>query len=149
MKSFLLAAAATFAATAAFANIPPAYQKHLPPERQQGDVTFITGGNTPEEEAAVKRAAQEWPLEVVFYERDAGTARKLDNMPVVVTDASGKVVFDGLTSGPVMLLKLPKGRYTVSTKWDAWTFSEPVTLGDDRQRVVFDWKRGTANANVG
>jgi hypothetical protein len=149
MKRLLLGAAAFIAASSAFANIPPAYLKHLPPERQQGNVAFLTGGSTPDEEAAVKRAAQEWPLEVVFYESDGGTPRKLDNMPVVVTDAGGKVVFDGVTSGPVMLLKLPKGRYTVSTKWDAWSFSQPVTLGDDRQRVVFDWKREGASANVG
>ena len=137
---------AALAATGAFASIPPAYQAHLPPERVQGDVPFITGGRTPEERAAVKRAAQEWPLEIVFYESDASRPKTLENMPVTVTDANGKVVFDGIASGPVMLLKLPKGRYTVTTKWDAWQFSQPVTLGDDRERVVFEWKREKANA---
>lgn len=141
MKALAMAAVAAFAATASFASIPPAYQKHLPPERAQGDVEFLTGGRTPEERAAVKRAAQEWPLEIVFYERDAGHEKTVENMPVTITDASGKVVFDGIASGPVMLVKLPPGRYTVNTKWDAWEFSKPVTLGDDRERVVFEWKR--------
>lgn len=137
---------AALAATSSFASIPPAYQAHLPPQRVQGNVPFITGGRTPEERAAVKRAAQEWPLEIVFYETVSSKPRTLENMPVTVTDATGKVVFDGIASGPVMLLKLPKGRYTVTTRWDAWEFSQPVTLGDERERVVFDWKREDASA---
>src|SRR3954463_6204604 len=108
MKARLSAAVVAFAATGSFASIPPAYQAHLPPERVQGSVPFITGGRTPEERAAVKREAQEWPLEVVFDEQ----GKALENMPVTVTDSSGKVVFDGVASGPVLLLKLPKGSYT-------------------------------------
>lgn len=138
-----IAAAAAFATTAAFASIPPAYQKHLPPERVQGNVEFLSGGRTPEEEAAVKREAQEWPLEVVFYEKDGAKAATVENIPVKITDARGDVVFDGVSSGPVLLVKLPKGRYTVTTHWDAWDFSKPVTLGDERERVVFEWKRGS------
>lgn len=143
MKAQSLAVAvAALAATASFASIPPAYQKHLPPERVQGDVEFISGGRTPEEEAAVKRAAQEWPLEVVFYEKDGAKDRTVENIPVKITNAHGGVVFDGLSSGPVLLVNLPKGRYTVTTHWDAWDFSKPVTLGDERERVVFEWRRG-------
>lgn len=143
MKAQSLAiAVAGFAATAAFANIPPAYQKYLPPERVQGSVEFMSGGRTPEEAAAVKRAAQEWPLEVVFYEKDGTKDATVENIPVKITDAGGNVVFDGVSSGPVLLVKLPKGRYIVTAHWDAWDFSKPVTLGDERERVVFEWKRG-------
>ena len=65
-------------------------------------------------------------------------------MPVQVTDASGKVVFDGVSEGPLLLLRLPKGRYTVTTRWEAWSFSRPVTVGDDRERVVLEWRREDA-----
>lgn len=146
MTRLPFAAVALTAATAAFANIPPAYQKHLPAERVQGNVEFLSGGRTPEEEAAVKRAAQEWPLEVVFYEKDGGRSATVERMPVKITDARGNVVFDGVSSGPVLLVNLPKGEYTVTTHWDAWDFSKPVTLGDERERVVFEWKRGSAAA---
>ena len=142
MTRLPFAAVALTAATAAFASIPPAYQKYLPPERVQGNVEFISGGRTPQEEAAVKREAQEWPLEVVFYEKDGTKPKTVENIPVKITNAHGDVVFDGLSSGPVLLVKLPKGNYTVTTHWDAWDFSKPVTLGDERERVVFEWKRG-------
>jgi hypothetical protein len=65
----------------------------------------------------------------------------LENMPVTIADAKGSVVFDGISAGPVLLVRLPRGEYTVTTHWDAWSFSRPVTLGDDRERVVFEWKR--------
>lgn len=141
MKALVIGAAAALSATAAFASIPPAYEAHLPPARMQGNVEFLSGGRTPQEEEAVKRAAQDWPLEVVFAEEDGTKAKNLEDMPVKIADASGSVVFDGISTGPVLLVKLPKGQYTVTTKWDSWTFSRSVTLGDDRARVVFEWKR--------
>lgn len=141
MKPLVIGAVAAFSATAAFASIPRAYEAHLPQERVLGNVEFLTGGRTPEEAEAVKRAAQEWPLEVVFREKDGAKERGLENMPVTIADASGKPVFDGISTGPVLLVRLPRGEYTVTTHWDAWSFSRPVTVGDDRERVVFEWKR--------
>ncbi len=136
-----LGAAAALGASTALGAIPPAYQAHLPQARELDGIPFITGGKTPEEADAVKRAAQEWPLEVVFEEQDRGTDRKLERMPITITDARGKVVFDGLSEGPILLARLPRGHYIVTTRWDAWTFSRPVTIGEERERVVFDWKR--------
>jgi len=140
-KAVFLAPVLAFAATGVFASIPPAYEAHLPPQHVLGTVPFISGGETREELEAVKRAAQEWPLEIVFAEQDGKSAKTLAQVHVVITDKAGKVVFDGVSSGPVLLVGLPRGEYTVTTHWDAWDFSRPVTIGDDRARVVFDWKR--------
>lgn len=136
-----IGAAAALGATTALGAIPPAYQAHLPQARELDGIPFITGGKTPQEADAVKRAAQEWPLEIVFREQDHGADRALERMPITITDASGKVVFDGVSEGPILLARLPRGRYTVTTRWDAWSFSRPVTIGEERERVVFDWKR--------
>lgn len=135
------ACAATAAAAAAAPTVPPAYRGALPPWHQQGEVTYLSGGATPLEADAVKRAAQEYPLELVFRERDGNAARTLRDMPVTITDARGKVVFDGPSAGPYFLASLPDGRYRVTTQWEGWTFSRAVEIGAARQRVVFDWKR--------
>ena len=139
-------AAAALGASTALGAIPPAYQAHLPQARELDGIPFITGGRTPEEADAVKRAAQEWPLEVVFEEQDRGADRPLERMPITITDASGKVVFEGVSEGPILLARLPRGHYTVTTRWDAWTFSRPVTIGEEPERVVFDWKRPAPEA---
>jgi hypothetical protein len=146
LKQFVPAVAA-LAASAASASIPPAYEKWLPPEHRAGSVTYLTGGSTHEEANALKRAAQEYPLELVFVERDGRKERYLDGMPVRITDAKGKVVFDGTSKGPYFLARLPKGRYKVTTRWDAWAFSREVSIGSERQRVVFKWSKPTEASN--
>jgi hypothetical protein len=60
---------------------------------------------------------------------------------LTIRDETGKVVFDGVSRGPLFLARLPQGRYEVTAKWGAWTFTKPVTLGADRERVVFSWKK--------
>lgn len=143
MRQHVIAGAlAASAALGASAAIPPAYQAHLPPAQvSAGGIEYLTGGKTPETANAVKRAAQEYPLELVFVEHDGNAKRALYDNPVVIRDARGEVVFAGRSDGPYFLARLPEGDYTVTTHWDAWTFTKPVTVGADRSRVVFDWKK--------
>lgn len=108
-----------------------------------GDIAFVSGGIKKDEELALKRAAQEYPLELVFEETDGPYERTLRGIPITIGDANGKVVFESASHGPIFLLKLPKDRYTVTTRWDSWEFSAPITIGADRKRVVFSWRRAT------
>lgn len=142
MQQAIACAVAASATLACAAAIPPAYLDHLPPAQiSPGGIEYLTGGKTRAEADAVKRAAQEFPLELVFKESDGTSKRDLYDNPVVIRDAEGKVVFAGRTDGPYFLARLPAGRYTVSTHWDSWTFTKPVTIGPDRSRVVFEWKK--------
>lgn len=135
----LVAALTGLAATAATAAIPPRYAESLPEPRKAGPVTYITGGTEAGEANAIKRAAQEYPLELVFVEKVGRREKPLADMPVRITDDKGKVVFEGQSAGPYFLARLPKGKYVVSTRWDAWSFSREVRIGGERQRVVFAW----------
>ena len=148
MRQAIACAAAASAALAAPAAIPPAYLAHLPPAQvAPGGVEYLTGGKTPEEADSVKRAAQDFPLELVFVEKDGARRSELYDNPVVIRDAAGKVVFAGRTDGPYFLARLPEGRYTVTTHWDSWTFTKPVTIApDSRERVVFEWRKPAINA---
>jgi hypothetical protein len=88
-----------------------------------------------------KRVAREYSLELVFVERSGRRERELSDMPVRIIDADGRVVFEAAATGPRCLARLPKGRYMVSTRWDAWCPSRPVTVQRDKQRVVFAWSK--------
>jgi len=146
MHRLIPCAVAALTAMASHASVPPAYRAHLPPEQTVGDLTVLSGGTTAQEAESVKRAAQDFPLEIVFDEKDGAAEHPPASMPVTISDDKGRVVFEGVSNGPIFLAQLPKGRYTVTTKWDDWTFSRPVTIGSDRQRVVFAWKREGASA---
>jgi hypothetical protein len=145
----LVAALTGLAATAATAAIPPRYAENLPEPRKAGPVTYITGGVETGEANAIKRAAQEYPLELVFVEKVGKREKPLEGMPVRITDDKGRVVFDGASEGPYFLARLPKGKYTVSTRWDAWSFSREVKIGGHRERVVFAWSQPGPMESVG
>jgi hypothetical protein len=140
-KKMIMAAVSGLVATAANAAIPPAYRDALPSVQREGVVTYLTGGIGHDEVLAIRRAAREFPLELVFVQRSGRKESYLADMPVRIVDAAGKVVFEGQSEGPYFLARLPKGRYTVSTRWDALSFSRPVIVGKERKRVVFAWGR--------
>jgi hypothetical protein len=144
-----LAGLATTAATASIGSIPPRFAENVPEPRKAGPLTYISGGTEVQRANAVKRAAHQYPLELVFVEKSGKREKHLVNMPVRITDDSGRVMFDGQSEGPYFLARLPKGRYTVSTRWDAWCFSREVRIGNDRQRVVFAWSTPTPMPSLG
>lgn len=88
-----------------------------------------------------KRASPDYPLELVFIEKSGRRERPLSDMPVRITDADGRVVTQRRSAGPTFRTRLPKGRYTVSTRWDACVPSRPLVMGDRKQRLVFAWPR--------
>ena len=148
VRAGALAAVAALTATAALASVPPAYRAHLPLETRAGDIAFMSGGKDQDEELSLKRAAQDYPLELVFEEKD----RPYDwiaGVPVRIRDEQGRIVLQDMSGGPIFLARLPRGRYTVEVKWDAWTFSRQVELGDGRERVVFSWRRDVAEQSSG
>jgi hypothetical protein len=149
VKRTALAAVAAFTAAAAFASIPPAYRAHLPPATRVGDVAFVSGGKNRDEALSLRRAAQEYPLELVFQEKDrAFDADWISNIPVTIRDEHGTVVLQAVSHGPIFLASLPPGRYTVEAKWDAWTFGRPVDLTEGRERVVFSWWRNAGDSRA-
>jgi len=149
MNRILLSAVLASASTAVFssvADIPPVYRAFLPPEQHQGEVAYISGGLSEREANAIKRASQDYPLELVFRQDVNGKPRDLYDVPLEIRDdATGKVVFDGKSAGPYFIARLPKGRYTVTAHWDDWNFSKDLAIGDGRDRVVFAWKRDTSS----
>ena len=138
-KKIILAAASSLLATAACANVHAPDRAELPAIHHQGEITYLSGGIGHDEALAMKHAAGSYPLELVFVQRDGKKEDYLADMPVRIVDAKGAVVFEGRSEGPYFLAQLPKGRYTVSAKWDAWSFSRHVTVGKEHERVVFAW----------
>lgn len=84
------------------------------------------------------RPLREFPLEIVSVGKDGRRERRLTQVPVVIRDAFGKFVFDARSNEPLFLAQLARGRYTVTTKCDAWSFMRPVRIDKHRRRVVLE-----------
>ena len=87
------------------------------------------------------RTAQQFPLEIVFVERNGRRESHLTEVPVVIRDAAGRFMYDARVDGPLFLSRLRKGLYTVTPHPDAWSFLRPVKIDKGRGRVVFETTR--------
>ena len=97
------------------------------------------GGVGKEDEVALHRIAQEFPLRMTFSERKDGEF--LADVPVVITDVHGNPVFELPNSGPMLYVMLPNGKYKVSARFKGLTESQEVTLaGKDGKDLYFHWK---------
>ncbi len=66
--------------------------------------------------------------------KDGRRRSRLTDIPVAVHDDPAN------TEGPWFLERLAKGRYALTTHYDAWSFMSPVTIDKSRKRVVVEEK---------
>ena len=82
----------------------------------------------------VRRPAKTFHLEIVRVARDGRRTSRLTAIPVSVYENPAKA------DGPYFLERLAKGRYAVTTHYDAWSFMSPVTIDKARRRVLLEEK---------
>ena len=140
-----LTTGAMAAALCMVTNAWAAMDADLPPEQTQGKVTYLSGGIGLDQQAAIKQAANEYPLELEFLE--SGEAYAVPHavltagVQVTITDRTGKVVLDARSNGPFMLARLPDGQYTISADNTGRVETRRVTVERGKHRtVVFEWR---------
>lgn len=103
MAGAMLCAASAFAQT----DATPAEPTVL----KQNGITYVSGGIGEDEVAAMKKMAAQYSLRVIV----AGQSGEyLSDVDVTIASAAGKQVFSARTDGPILLVRLPAGRYRVS-----------------------------------
>lgn len=105
--SVALLCAALLSAAAAHAQ-HPALQK-------AGDVQFVCGGIGIDESTAMRAAMKDYPLSLLFATK---TGDYLAKIQVVIEGEKGVEVAQFQAQGPVCLLRLEAGRYTVKASAD-------------------------------
>jgi len=134
MKAGLAASALALALAFAW----PAAAEAIPAAKSHHGITYVSGGIGHDEAAAMKAAAKDYPLSLVFA---AGKHDEyLSGVKVRLKDKAGKVAFNEVADGPIMLVRLPEGRYTIDATRHGNTLQRTVRVPakGDRQ-VVFHW----------
>lgn len=112
----------------------------LPQPQTQNGITYLAGGIGQDESAAMKAAAKDYPLSLVF----AGGAHNayLADIDVTIKDHADKTVLQTVAGGPIMLVKVPAGKYDVvaARHGEALQRTVRVNARGDRQ-VVFHWAK--------
>lgn len=113
----------------------------LPPVYTHQTVTYVSGGIGLDESTAMKAAAPQFPLELMFVRSpEAGSrAYSADNV-VTILDARGNTILNTSADGPYMLVDLQPGRYTVIAEDQGrhqlrTAYVSPLK----HERIVFQW----------
>lgn len=131
------AASRLSAGALALALAIPALAATLPQPRTEHGITWLSGGVGEDQSAALKAEAKRYPLSLVFTGKGG---EYLAEVPVKIVDHAGKTVLDTTSKGPIMLVKLPPGRYQIAATRQGKTLhrSALVKAKGERQ-VVFRW----------
>jgi len=110
----------------------------LPVPRTEGAVTWVSGGIGRTESAAMEAEAKNYPLRMFFSIEK--TVEYLADVHVTIKDHSGTDVLSTTSEGPIMLVKLPAGEYTVVAEAFGKVLHETVTVGaKGAEELSFHW----------
>jgi len=110
----------------------------LPQAKTENGITYMSGGVGKPEANAMREEARHYPLSMVFSA--AKDNEFLAAVQVTIKHQSGKEMLRAVSDGPIMLVKLPAGKYTVAAEAHGKTLRRTVQVParGDRQ-LSFHW----------
>ena len=95
-----------------------------------GTIQYVSGGVAVSGMRAIDAEEHNYNLKMLFVA--ARNGEYLSDVNVKITDSKGNSVLDTKTQGPVLLVKMPHGHYTVSTTTHSGkTLTRKIKVGDD------------------
>jgi len=115
----------------------------LPQEHVQGAVTYVSGGIGSDEAEWLRRAAASYPLTLELAAPSGGWRDEyVANAKVEIRDQQGRAVLSMTAEGPLVLVRLPSGRYAVEVAWNGAIKRKTVDIDSGKpQRVVIEFPR--------
>jgi hypothetical protein len=101
----------------------------LPPERSQGSVTYVSGGIGKDESDAMKQAASRYSLAIEMASPASPRAQYVADVKIDIRDQRGATVLSTISDGPILLAKLPPGRYTVNAARNGTSQQRNIVVG--------------------
>lgn len=117
-------------------------QDALPEIRQQGDISYISGGVGSDENDAMNSVKNAYNLRIT----SADVAGHFHgDTRIIIGDQKQMVLLDTTTQGPLFYTNLPKGRYTVQGFSDGQSKTKTVNIVPGKvSRVNFSWANEVA-----
>ena len=85
--------------------------QYLPEQKVVGGIAYLSGGIGREEQKSLRAAAKQYDLQLTFT-TDSGAY--LAQVRVAIDDETGERLLEVNADGPIFLVRLPAGRYTIS-----------------------------------
>ena len=130
MKRLMLATIGSSIALSGFA-----FGAALPPEIQVGNLQYVSGGIGENEADSMRRAAPSYPLELMFSQSKAGNF--IADVDLRIQAHDGLPLLMTTTAGPIVLARLPQGRYRVEARFDGRTLRRDVEIDPAQHKILY------------
>ncbi len=126
-----------FSITAAFIFFNGHAQAPMPKIQQYGSTQYVSGGFGVDECKALQTDACNWPLQLMFSEVPKGktVGAWVSDVDLRITDKDGNAVLSIITEGPILLVKLPSGSYTLTANYLGKLATRTFTIQDGRNQT--------------
>jgi hypothetical protein len=130
------AAALLFAATASAAGFAQAASELL----HASGIDYLNGGIGTEEADRMRQMGAEYPVQLTFAERNQGQDEFVADVHLRVIDGRGVTLVDLPNQGPIFLLEVPPGNYTVEAERQGDVKTRHFDVAPGRHdRLGFEW----------
>ena len=117
-------------------------QVEIPEAKVAQGIEYISGGIGSEESDALLALGKKWPLVLEFSQDHPQRPLWVADVTVKILDQKKKVVFEALSDGPIMLLKMTAGKYDAEYSFEGKVLKRSLVIEDakfQKQSVV--WPR--------
>ena len=139
---FVGALAVTLLLTALSTTAPLAQVDTPTAHQEPRQVDYLNGGVGQEQADLMRQMSDRFPLRFTFTQHNGtyNTDEFIAGVRLRVTDAAGRTVLDLADQGPIFLLRLPDGTYTVEAEHDGEVKTRRFRIAGDRhQDIGFSW----------
>ena len=113
----------------------------LPATQTENNIQFIEGGIGLGESASIVAESNQWPVELVFSQRNGNKSEWVANVFLVLLDAQGNSVFSHQVKGPMILLKLKPGQYLIESTYESRKLiNQVMVISGQHQKVEINWR---------
>lgn len=113
----------------------------LPDIRRANGVEYLSGGIGVDESQAIKAEAIRWPLLITMAQRSQARSEWVADVELEIRDADQALVLAFRSDGPLALIRLAPGRYTIDARYDGIELQRTVTIGaGGSQKLMLLWK---------
>ena len=113
----------------------------LPPTQGENSIQYIEGGVGSGESEAIEKDAKKWPLLLEFSQTNGASSEWVSGILLVIKDAAGVEVFSHPVDGPMILLNLKPGKYTIEASYGTQKKSfNFYSVSGQHQKMNINWK---------
>ena len=115
-------------------------QVEIPEAKVSQGIEYISGGIGSEESDAMLVLGKKWPLVLEFSQDHPQRPLWVADVTVKILDQKKKIVFEALSDGPIMLLKMNPGKYDAEYSFEGKVLKRSLVVEEgkfQKQSVVW------------